>query len=84
MFRGFFGVQFMESVFSQQQLLCSVHQESNYLACSLETRSEIVVLIENNEKIIGQIDVDSDLVGAFDEIDRKFLRKISQIIIENI
>ena len=44
----------------------------NYLACSLETRAEIVVLIKDtDETILGQIDIDSDQIGAFDEIDRK-------------
>jgi GAF domain-containing protein len=43
----------------------------NYLACSAETRAEIVVLIKKKDgTILGQIDVDSDEVGAFDEIDR--------------
>jgi GAF domain-containing protein len=44
----------------------------NYLACSLETRAEIVVLIKDREgTILGQIDIDSDQIAAFDEIDRK-------------
>ncbi len=48
-----------------------VLQLDNYLACSLETRAEIVVLIKDqNDKILGQIDIDSDEVGAFDEVDR--------------
>lgn len=50
-----------------------VTKESNYLACSLETRSEIVVPIVQAGKIIGEIDVDSDLPGAFDQLDREFL-----------
>ncbi len=58
-----------------------VEKEENYLACSLGTRSEIVVLIEDGDKIIGQIDVDSDNVGNFDEIDRNYLRQISKLII---
>jgi GAF domain-containing protein len=53
----------------------------NYLACSAETRAEIVVLIKNSEdEIIGQIDIDSDSVGAFDETDRKYMHKIAQIL----
>ncbi|UCE12184.1 MAG: GAF domain-containing protein [Candidatus Heimdallarchaeota archaeon] len=58
--------------------------EDNYLACSLETRSEIVVLIEDGAQIIGQIDVDSDTIAAFDEIDRKYLRQIAELIFENL
>lgn len=59
-----------------------VTKEENYLACSLETRSEIVVLIENNGEILGQIDVDSDEIAAFDEIDRRYLRQVSKLIVE--
>src|SRR5262245_50794483 len=40
---------------------------SNYLACSTETRSELVVLIRSGETIFGQIDIDSDQVAAFDD-----------------
>ena len=40
---------------------------SNYLACSTETRSELVVLIRRGEKIYAQIDIDSHQVAAFDE-----------------
>lgn len=68
----------------EDKIIKNVTQEENYLACSLETRSEIVVLIENQTRIFGQIDVDSDEVGAFDEIDRVYLRKVSEIMIENL
>ncbi len=40
---------------------------SNYLACSTETRSELVILIRRGEKIYAQIDIDSHEVAAFDE-----------------
>ena len=52
----------------------------NYLACSVETRSEIVVLIRNpdNNEIIGQIDVDSDNVEAFDETDKINMQKVAE------
>lgn len=43
-----------------------VREISNYLACSTETRSELVVLIRKDEKIYGQIDIDSHQVAAFD------------------
>ena len=44
-----------------------VRRLSNYLACSTETRSELVVLIRSGEWIHAQIDIDSHEVGAFDE-----------------
>lgn len=44
-----------------------VREITNYLACSTETRSELVVLIRSGETIHGQIDIDSHRVAAFDE-----------------
>ncbi|MFQ6126438.1 MAG: GAF domain-containing protein [Candidatus Heimdallarchaeota archaeon] len=66
------------------KIIEDVTQEENYLACSLETRSEIVVLLEKDREILGQIDIDSDEVRAFDETDRKYLRKIAKIIVEKV
>ena len=44
-----------------------VRQISNYLACSAETRSELVVLIRSGDRIHAQIDIDSHQVGAFND-----------------
>lgn len=61
-----------------------VTKEDNYLACSLETKSEILVLLENDGEIFGQIDVDSDQIGAFNETDRKYLREIATMVAEKM
>lgn len=56
---------------------------NNYLACSSKTRSEIVVLIKKRDgTILGQIDVDSDEIGAFDELDRSNMELIARKISE--
>jgi len=44
-----------------------VRNVTNYLACSTETRSELVILIRSGEKIHAQIDIDSHEVAAFDD-----------------
>jgi L-methionine (R)-S-oxide reductase len=44
-----------------------VRKISNYLACSTETRSELVILIRSGDRIHAQIDIDSHQVGAFDD-----------------
>lgn len=44
-----------------------VSRESNYLACSTQTRSELVVLIRKGDTIFAQIDIDSHELAAFDE-----------------
>lgn len=59
-----------------------VRESTNYLACSIETRSEIVVLIRRNDEILGQIDIDGHEVGAFDASDETFLEQIAAILAE--
>jgi GAF domain-containing protein len=57
-----------------------VRAVDNYLACSLETRSEIVVLIRAAEtgQILGQIDADGHTVGAFNASDESLLTNIAE------
>src|SRR5438046_3215122 len=45
--------------------IADVREASNYLACSAETRSELVVLIRSGEVIHAQIDIDSHEPAAF-------------------
>ena len=40
---------------------------SNYLACSSDIRSELVVLIRSGETIYAQVDIDSHEIAAFDD-----------------
>ena len=44
-----------------------VSRTPNYLACSSDTRSELVVLIRNGDTIYAQIDIDSHELAAFDD-----------------
>lgn len=53
-----------------------VTAESNYLSCSIETKSEIVVPIYQGEKLIGQIDIDSHSIHPFTEEDESFLQDL--------
>ncbi|WP_432422836.1 GAF domain-containing protein [Thermoanaerobacterium thermosaccharolyticum] len=57
-----------------------VTKEENYLACSIETKSEIVVPIRVGDEIIGEIDIDSDEKSAFDDDDRRFLEAVADIV----
>jgi len=66
------------------KIIADVTKEENYLACSSETRSEIVVLLEKDGEIIGQIDIDSNELGAFDETDLKYLREIAEMVTDKV
>jgi L-methionine (R)-S-oxide reductase len=65
------------------QIVEDVRQVDNYLACSTATRSEIVVLIQTEGEILGQIDVDSHTMGRFTEEDEQFLDKLAVALAEN-
>ena len=57
--------------------------DPRYLACSLETRSEIVVPIAHAGKILGEIDIDSDAPAAFTADDRALLEAAAAILAGN-
>jgi len=56
-----------------------VEQFPGHIACSSESKSEIVVPLFNNSEIIGVLDIDSDRLNTFDEIDAKYLEKTVEI-----
>jgi L-methionine (R)-S-oxide reductase len=58
----------------------NVHSDPRYLACSLETKSEIVVPIRANDALVGEIDIDSHDVAAFSAKDKEFLEKCAAIV----
>lgn len=66
----------------ENQCVDDVRALSNYLACSLETRSELVVLLRDETgAILGQIDVDGHRVAAFDHEDEAFLTEVGRLIL---
>ncbi|MFQ5662502.1 MAG: GAF domain-containing protein [Terriglobia bacterium] len=62
----------------QTVVVPDVNADPRYLACSLETRSEIVVPIEAGGRILGEIDVDSHQPNAFQAEDRTLLEGVAQ------
>lgn len=57
-----------------------VRANSTYLSCFPSTRSEIVVPVRWAGSPIGELDVDSDLINAFDKVDEKFLQEIADLL----
>ena len=51
-----------------------------HIACSAASKSEIVIPIIRNEKVIGVLDVDSAELDSFDETDAAYLAKIIDLI----
>jgi L-methionine (R)-S-oxide reductase len=73
--RGVCGTAVAEK---KNQVIADVRQLTNYLACSLTTRSEIVVLIRKAGRIVGQIDADGIELGAFDVTDEALLTAVAE------
>jgi L-methionine (R)-S-oxide reductase len=80
--KGVCGTAVLEN---KNQLVDDVAALDNYLACNLETRSEIVVLVRDAKAgIIGQIDIDSTKAKAFGAEDEAFLEEVARLIAQHM
>ena len=61
-----------------------VSAEENYLSCSPDVQSELVILIRAGEDIFGQIDIDSEEKAAFTEEDEVALIGIADKLAEQL
>ncbi|WP_343537142.1 GAF domain-containing protein [Sphingobacterium thalpophilum] len=70
------------SAWAQEKSLIvpDVDQFPGHIACSSLSRSEIVMPVYQQGKIIGVLDVDSSELNSFDEIDEKYLTQILQLL----
>lgn len=60
--------------------LPDVSREPNYLACSSETKSELVVLIRKGATIYAQIDIDSHEYSAFDAASEQLVQAVADLL----
>jgi L-methionine (R)-S-oxide reductase len=61
-----------------------VHAQDNYLACSLATKSEIVVPIYKGENLVGQIDIDSHELDPFTQEDHDLLEAVANFVAQRL
>src|SRR5688572_17775338 len=61
-----------------------VNADPRYLACSIETKSEIVVPIMRGDEVLGEIDIDSDRPAAFGAPDRALLEPVAAMLADRI
>jgi GAF domain-containing protein len=64
----------------ETEIVDDVNADPRYLACFPSTRSEIVVPIAHEGRIVGEIDIDSDRPAAFGQDDRVFLERVALLI----
>jgi len=66
---------------AQTIIVPDVEKFPGHIACSSKSRSEIVVPVIRDNKVMGVLDVDSEQLRAFDETDKQFLEEIVDLII---
>jgi L-methionine (R)-S-oxide reductase len=79
--RGICGAAATEK---QTIVVDDVNSDARYLACSLETKSEIVVPVMRGDRVLGEIDIDSDRPAAFGDDDRRLLEAAAAILAEKL
>jgi GAF domain-containing protein len=65
-------------------LVDDVNSDARYLACSLDTQSEIVVPILRGDVVLAEIDIDSDQRAAFNDDDRRLLESVAALLSERL
>ncbi|MBS3788143.1 GAF domain-containing protein [Candidatus Bipolaricaulota bacterium] len=56
----------------------NVNEEENYLSCSPEVKSEIVIPVFKEGEFRGEIDIDSHALAPFDRSDKEFLESLAE------
>ncbi len=67
------GICGQVAVSNETFVVPDVHEQNNYLSCSIDTKAEIVVPIIKDGENIGQIDIDSHSLNPFTNEDREML-----------
>lgn len=65
-------------------IIDDVTSDPRFLACSPTTRSEIVVPLLDGDRVIGEIDIDSDRPGNFTKEDQKMLEAAARVIVARL
>lgn len=61
-------------------LVPNVELFPEHIACSSESKSEIVVPLLRGSEVWGVLDIDSDRLEAFDPIDARYLEQITRLL----
>ena len=72
-----------ESAASRQTVIVGdVKTYPNYISCDSSARSEIVVPMVKEGRLLGVLDIDSSLVDDYDDLDLKYLEEFVAILLE--
>lgn len=75
--RGVCGISWAKG---ETLIVPDVEKFPGHIACSSLSKSEIVLPVFKNKKVIGVLDVDSELPDHFDATDKKYLEEIIALI----
>ena len=75
--RGVCGTAWREQT---TQIVPDVEQFPGHIACSSLSRSEIVVPVWDGNKIVAVLDIDSEQLATFDEMDQIWLERIVELL----
>lgn len=78
------GICGAAAVSMKTEVVPNVEADARYLACSLETSSEIVVPVIKDGGFWGEIDIDSDRPDAFGPDDVEFLEAVARLLSERL
>ncbi len=74
------GVCGSAALTGKTEIVDDVTKDIRYLSCFISTKSEIVVPIKKEGKVIGEIDIDSDTSEGFNTNDAEFLKKVAEAL----
>jgi GAF domain-containing protein len=77
------GICGQVAISNEDFIVSDVKSQKNYISCSIDVRSEIVIPLFFEGKNIGQIDVDSNQINSFTDKDAQLLKKICSLVSEN-
>lgn len=75
--RGVCGTAWKEA---RTQVVPDVEQFPGHIACSSASKSEIVVPLFKDGKVVAVLDIDSEQLATFDEIDKLWLERIVEML----
>ena len=78
------GVCGTAALSKQTQIIKDVHQFEGHIACDVNSRSEIVIPIIKNDKVLAVLDIDSPDLDTFSKLDADCLIKVVNILVDTL
>ena len=63
-------------------IVADVNQWKNYISCDSRAKSEIVIPLIKNNRLVGVLDLDAALTDFYDETDQKYLEEFAKILLD--